>query len=177
MFLLSATGLSSWAIIAEMKERRWFFRSAAFILAFTLASAARSATLPAETAAQVETTIRAKLAEWETAYNAGDRKKTFEIWAPDLVGWYPGIPDVTYAQEKAALDRPAPSGPRATLHVQIVEVLVSGELAVVRDIWTETPPGGSASATTIPSFEVWRRQPEGDWKIARWISAPRPAKK
>jgi steroid delta-isomerase len=132
---------------------------------------------PSETAAQVEATIRGKLAEWEKAYNAGDRQKTFEIWAPDLVGWYPGIPDVTYAQEKASLDRPAPAGPRSTLHVQVVEVLASADLAVVRDIWTETPPGGAASATTIPSFEVWRRQPDGGWKIARWISAPQPAKK
>jgi steroid delta-isomerase len=155
-------------------------RSLLFTLAIALsvgARSARSATLPAETAARVETTIRGKLAEWETAYNAGDRKKTFEIWAPDLVGWYPGIPDVTYAQEKAGLDRPAPSGPQSTLHVQIVEVLVSDDLAVVRDIWTETPPGGDSPATTIPSFEVWRRQPDGDWKIARWISAPRPARK
>ena len=125
----------------------------------------------------VEATIRARLAAWETAYNAGDRKTTFAIWAPDLVGWYPGVPDITFEQEKLALERPAPAGPRSRLHVQIVEVLVSGDLAVVRDIWTETPPEGSAaSPTRIPSFEVWRRQPDGDWKIARWISAPQPMK-
>jgi steroid delta-isomerase len=154
-----------------------FGRAALAVAGVLVAVAARAGTPQAETAVRVEATIRQKLAGWETAYNAGDRKKTFEIWAPDLVGWYPGIPDVTYAQEKAALDRPAPSGPQSTLHVQIVEVLVSGDLAVVRDIWTETPPPASAaSATTIPSFEVWRRQPDGDWKIARWISAPRPAK-
>jgi ketosteroid isomerase-like protein len=125
----------------------------------------------------VESTIRAKLAAWETAYNAGDRKTTFAIWAPDLVGWYPGTPDITWQQEKDALDRPAPAAPQSRLHVQIVEVIVSGDLAVVRDIWTETPPAGSAApATRIPSFEVWRRQPGGEWKIARWISAPRPVK-
>jgi ketosteroid isomerase-like protein len=125
----------------------------------------------------VETLIRARLAAWETAYNSGDRKTTFAIWAPDLVGWYPGVPDITFAREKAALEAPAPSGPRSRLHVQIVEVLVSGDLAVVRDIWTETPPEGSAaSPTRIPSFEVWRCQADGDWKIARWISAPQPVK-
>ena len=158
-------------------RRHRLYRLLVFTLALGLAVFARADMPPAETTAAVEAKIRGKLAEWETAYNAGDRKKTFEIWAPDLVGWYPGIPDVTYAQEKAGLDRPAPPGPRSTLHVQIVEVMVSGDLAVVRDIWTETPPGGAASATTIPSFEVWRRQADGDWKIARWISAPRPAKK
>jgi steroid delta-isomerase len=127
---------------------------------------------------KAESTIRAKLAAWETAYNSGDRKTAFAIWAPDLVGWYPGIPDITWQQEKDALARPAPPAPRSSLHVQIVEVLVSGDLAVVRDIWTETPPAGSAApATRIPSFEVWRRQPDGDWKIARWISAPQAVKK
>jgi steroid delta-isomerase len=153
-------------------------RAALAVATIVVGVAARAGTLPAETPAGVEATIRQKLAEWETAYNAGDRRKTFEIWAPDLVGWYPGIPDVTYAQEKASLDRPAPSGPQSSLHVRIVEVLVSNDLAVVRDVWTETPPPGSAApATTIPSFEVWRRQPDGGWKIARWISAPQPAKK
>lgn len=161
-----------------MRKAPWRFGPVAFAVASLLFVASAHADVPpSETAAHVEATIRGKLAEWEKAYNAGDRKRTFEIWAPDLIGWYPGIPDVTYAQEKASLDRPAPSGPRSTLHVGIVEVLVSGDLAVVRDIWTETPPGGAASATTIPSFEVWRRQPDGDWKIARWISAPQPAKK
>jgi hypothetical protein len=24
----------------------------------------------------------------------------------------------------------------------------------------------------VRSFEVWRRQPDRTWKIARWISAP-----
>ena len=162
-----------------MRNTPWRLGPAAFAIAsLLLVSSSRADTPLSETSSQVEATIRGKLAEWEKAYNAGDRKKTFEIWAPDLVGWYPGIPDVTYAQEKASLDRPAPSGPRSTLHVQVVEVLVSADLAVVRDVWTETPPpGGSGPATTIPSFEVWRRQPDGDWKIARWISAPRPAKK
>jgi hypothetical protein len=27
----------------------------------------------------------------------------------------------------------------------------------------------------VRSFEVWRRQPDRAWKIARWISAPEPA--
>lgn len=142
------------------------------------AAAAARAGLGQEATGAVESVIRAKLAAWEEAYNAGDRKKAFEIWAPDLIGWYPGVPDITWEQEKAALERPASSAPRSLLHVRIVEVLVSGDLAVVRDVWTETPPeGSSAPATRIPSFEVWRRQPDGDWKIARWISAPQPVKK
>ena len=148
------------------------------VLIATIGLAASARAVRADDAAKsVEATIRGRLAAWEAAYNAGDRKTTFAIWAPDLVGWYPGVPDVTWEREKAALDRPAPAGPRSSLHVQIVEVLVSGDLAVVRDVWTETPPEGStASPTRIPSFEVWRRQPDGEWKIARWISAPQPAK-
>ncbi|HET9792907.1 MAG TPA: nuclear transport factor 2 family protein [Thermoanaerobaculia bacterium] len=152
-----------------------------FVLALAAGAAAFGSGMPerpADSPRTVESTIRSKLAAWEAAYNSGDRKKAFEIWAPDLVGWYPGVPDITWEQEKAALDRPASAAPRSRLHVQVVEVIVSGDLAVVRDIWTETPPEGSpARATRIPSFEVWRRQADGEWKIARWISAPQPAGK
>jgi ketosteroid isomerase-like protein len=27
----------------------------------------------------------------------------------------------------------------------------------------------------VRSYEVWKRQKNGEWKIARWISAPEPS--
>jgi steroid delta-isomerase len=60
--------------------------------------------------------------------------------------------------------------------VDVVEVMVSGDLAVVRDIWRMTRiAGADTTVQVIRSFEVWRRQPDGRWRIARWISAPEPA--
>ncbi len=96
------------------------------------------------------------------------------VWAPDLIGWYPGTPDATYAKEVENAARVQPV--RTTYEVEVKEVMLSGSLAVVRDIWkfTTKQPGGESVVDTVKSYEVWRRQSDGSWKISRWISAPEP---
>ena len=121
-----------------------------------------------------EKEIRASLARWVEAANRGDWKEAVKIWAPDLIGWYPGTPDDTYARE---IERAARGGaPRTRYELEVKEVMVSGQLAVVRDVWTFTTKQESGRVLTekVKSFEVWRRQPDGAWRICRWISAPEP---
>jgi ketosteroid isomerase-like protein len=134
------------------------------------------AQLPGDSSAAVRD-IRAALARWIEAANRQDWRAAAEIWAPDLVGWYPGQPDDTYAKEQASAARPRPGRKPTRYEVTVNEVMVSGSLAVVRDTWRFTTNSGSpdSSVAVVRSFEVWRRQPEGAWKIARWISAPEPA--
>jgi ketosteroid isomerase-like protein len=93
------------------------------------------------------------------------------------VGWYPGQPDDTYAGEMERAAHPKAGRPKTHYTVDVVEVIVSGALAVVRDIWRFTTPAGKPGSTTslVRSYEVWKRQPDGAWKIARWISAPEPS--
>ena len=119
-----------------------------------------------------EKAIRSNLAGWVAAFNVGDLKTAAQVWAPDLVGWAPEGDDDTWPREKEFAERASGKLPAATYGLRIDEVIVSGDLAVVRDIWTETPRGESAKARTFRSFEVWRRQPDGAWKIARWIDGP-----
>ncbi len=123
--------------------------------------------------------IRATLAQWVVAANRQDWRAAAEIWAPDLIGWYPGEPDDTYAGEMARAAHPRPGRKPTRYEVTIHEVLVSGPQAVVRDTWRFTTGSGSpdSSVDVVRSFEVWRRQPDRAWKIARWISAPEPAAK
>ena len=108
-----------------------------------------------------------------------DWRAAAEIWAPDLIGGYPGESDDTYAQEMARAAHPRPGRKPSRYKVTIDEVLVSGAQAVVRDIWRFTTNSGSpdSSVDVVRSFEVWRRQPDRSWKIARWISAPEPVAK
>jgi ketosteroid isomerase-like protein len=125
-----------------------------------------------------EEEIRASLANWVAAANRGDWQEALKVWAPDLIGWYPGAPDDTYPREVERAGKAGP--PRTTYSVDVQEVMVSGGMAVVRDVWTFTSKvdgkPGEPRVDTVKSFEVWTKQPDGAWKISRWISAPEPKK-
>jgi steroid delta-isomerase len=143
---------------------------AAILFGASLSAAAAS---PEEVKAETE--IRSALARWVEAANRQDWKAALDVWAPDLIGWYPGIPEITYEREVENSKRPA-SGPMTNYQVTVNEVIVSGGLAVVRDTWTFTTKRASGDVTErVRSYEVWRRQADGVWKISRWISAPEPA--
>ena len=126
------------------------------------------------TPAEAEKEIRAALADWVSATEAGDRHRANRIWAPDMVGYSPGQPLDTYEREVAAESLPArPNGTRIGLTV--VEVIVSGDLAVVHDIWRfSRPTPNPAAPDSIRGFEVWRHTPHGPWRITRWLTAPFP---
>lgn len=118
-----------------------------------------------------EKQIREALAHWVEAANHGDYKTALAVWAPDLIGWPPVGPDDTYEREaKFASMKPQPM----TFVLKIEEVIVEGSMAVVRDIWTQTnrDSSGTEKVETFRSFEVWRRQADGAWKINRWIDGP-----
>jgi ketosteroid isomerase-like protein len=142
------------------------------LLALAIPIAARG--VPDDSEAKAEKQIRDSLARWVEASNRGDWKEAVKIWAPDLIGWYPGMPDDTFAREAEGAAKGG--GPRTRYALEIKEVMVSGSLAVVRDVWTFSTVGktGEQTAERVKSFEVWRRQSDGVWKIARWISAPEP---
>lgn len=139
---------------------------------FGASLSAAAASTPVEGKAEAE--IRAALARWVEAANRQDWKRALDVWAPDLIGWYPGIPDITYERELENSKHPS-SGPLTTYQVTVNEVIISGELAVVRDTWTFTKKQASGDAIEkVRSYEVWRQQTDGQWKISRWISAPEP---
>ena len=145
-----------------------------FLLTFGLAIPAAARAAESAPEAQAEKEIRNSLTRWVEASNRGDWKEAVKIWAPDLIGWYPGSPDDTYTRE---VEGAAKAGaPRTKYELEITEVMVSGSLAVVRDVWTftTTETVGEPKVEKVKSFEVWRRQPDGAWKISRWISAPEP---
>ena len=126
--------------------------------------------------ADAEQQIRAALAHWTVAANRGDYKAALQVWAPDLLGWAPEGPDDTYQREAKYANLP-PRPVQTTYALAINEVIVDGSLAVVRDTWTQTTKQAAAAdkVDTFRSFEVWRRQPDGSWKISRWIDGPMQA--
>jgi ketosteroid isomerase-like protein len=139
---------------------------------FSLATGLRAD--PTADRATVERQIRESIESWRLAANRGDAAGEDKIWAAGVQGWFPSAAEFEIpaafggAVEGKAL--------RSTYTVKINEVLVSSDLAVVRDTWEETvhAPDGRTAHRIIQSFEVWQPQASGEWKISRWISAPGP---
>jgi ketosteroid isomerase-like protein len=71
--------------------------------------------------------------------------------------------------EMERLAHPRPARAPTRYAVNVVEVMVSGPMAVVRDIWrfTTSPRPGDSTVSIVRGFEVWQRQPDHQWKIAR----------
>jgi steroid delta-isomerase len=57
---------------------------------------------------------------------------------------------------------------------EIHEVMVDGDLAVVRLTWTLTVETLAGRETSVEDgLDVFRRQPDGHWSIARFVAVTR----
>jgi ketosteroid isomerase-like protein len=123
-----------------------------------------------------EVKIRTALENWVINFNGGNYEQTFEIWSPELIGWYPGGREVTFADATKI-----PSGNATTkFELQINEILVDGKLAVVRDTWRQSVKRNAATPeenSTLKSYEIWKKHDDGKWRIIRWISFEEPVKR
>ena len=129
--------------------------------------------------AAVQNQIRIALEKWKLDFNAGDASQVCVLFAPDLISNFRGQPEDTYnslcANMQAALTDPA-----KTYHydLEIKEILVSGDLAVVRLVWTLKVHPKDATASEVvtrePGMDIFHRQPDGSWKIQRYMAYESP---
>jgi ketosteroid isomerase-like protein len=123
-----------------------------------------------------EAQIRKALADWVAATNRRDDAAANTIWGNKVIGWFPAAPEFSESAAFAVAGLPEKQGESySTYELKIDEVAVSGPMATVYDIWTETKHFSGSSVTVrriIRGNELWRRQPDGKWKIVRWVSAP-----
>jgi len=144
------------------------------LFALSLLFLAPYAAADSTTAAQDE--IRAALEKWTKDFNSGNSDGVCSLFAPDLISNYQGQPEGNYDSLCARLKRSL--GDRANAYhyaFEVNEILVSGNLAVVRLVWTLTVHRQKESNDlTIeePGLDIFRRQPDGSWKIARYMSYP-----
>jgi ketosteroid isomerase-like protein len=96
---------------------------------------------------------------------------------------YPGIPDQDYATLDAGYREMTslPAGVTVTTAPSIEEIIVSGNLGVVRVTWnTTTVQAEPAQRSTrqLRDMQVWRREADG-WKFFRGVHfrvpPPQPA--
>ena len=126
--------------------------------------------------AKSEKEIRATLESWVAANNRKDHASANTIWAPGVVGWYPKVAEFSLSAAFAVAGFPEKKGTSwTTVELQIEDIAVSGSVAAVHDIWRETMHFEGSRVTVrrlIYGSELWRRQGDGKWRIARWVSAP-----
>ncbi len=144
-------------------------------LATLLACSAFSAGASAQTpASEAETAIRGALAKWTVDFNARDATRICDLFAQDLVYDYRGFPERTHADLCALLRRSlADRTKQFTYALDIKEIIVSGDMAVVRLVWTLTTTLSGSSTPVVskePGLDVFRRQADGNWRIVRYIA-------
>lgn len=159
----------------RMKRARVGAFTAGVLALLMSASYATAAKADSTTAASNE--IRAELEKWTRDFNSGDASGVCSLFAPDLISNFRGEPEDTYnslcANLQMALADPAK---RYHYDLEIREIIVSGDLAVVRLVWTlkVRPKNGSDETKREPGLDIFRRQPDGSWKISRYMAYEAP---
>ena len=119
--------------------------------------------------------IRSALEKWRSAFNDRDEDRVCDLFAPDLIANYQGQPERNYTSLCQLLQTSLADRER-TYHysLNINEVLVYGDLAVVRLIWTLEIEKDGASKEIIaePAVDIFRHQVDGSWKISRYLAYP-----
>jgi len=118
--------------------------------------------------------IRGALEKWTVEFNTGKSGQVCELFAPDLIANYQGQPERNYESLCRQL-RNSLGDRNRTFHysLDIKEILVSGDLAAVRLVWTlKIVPnnGGEAHTVVEPGIDIFRPQPDGTWKISRFVA-------
>lgn len=131
---------------------------------------------PSQDDKKSEAEIRKALADWMDATNRRNMTAANAIWDKNVIGWFPGAAEFSLMAAFEAAGIPAKKGASySTYEIKIDEIAISGSLAAVYDVWTETRHFDGSKVTVkrlIRSSEMWKRQPDGKWKITRWVSAP-----
>ncbi len=133
---------------------------------------------PAVADAQGEKAIRDALTKWTADFNSRDATRICDLFAPDLRYDFRGTPERDYNAMCSLLHRAlSDRAKKITYSFDIKEIIVSGDMAIVRLVWTSrASQEGSSQVTETkePGLDVFRRQPDGTWRIARYMAYEAP---
>jgi steroid delta-isomerase len=144
-------------------------------LAVLLLALACFATATARAEADAETAIRAALEQWRQDFNVRKAEHICDLFAPELLYDFQGLPEQNYTLLCDRLHKAlASETPNITYGLRIKEVIVSGDLAVVRLTWisTVTEADGASATGDEQGLDVFAKQADGSWKIIRYIAYP-----
>jgi uncharacterized protein (TIGR02246 family) len=114
-------------------------------------------------------TLRQLIQQTAQAINTNDAAGIMAHYSKDIIVSYPGTPDTTYDEfDRSYRQMLTPSTTTSTVPT-IDEILVSGDLAVVRMMWNTTiadKATGRSTSRQAKDLQVWRRE-NGSWKFFR----------
>jgi ketosteroid isomerase-like protein len=137
-------------------------------------SGSRSSAQSAETDRDA---IRAALTKWTDDFNVGNVAAVCGLFAPDLRYDYKGFPERGYQDicdglRGSLTDRTR----RYHYSLAIKDIVVSSELAAVRLTWTLRVgrPDAPPQISHEHGIDIFRKQPDGAWRIIRFIAYDEP---
>jgi ketosteroid isomerase-like protein len=128
-------------------------------------------------AQNAEDEIRTALQRWTKDFNAGRADQVCDLFAPELRYDFRGYPERDYNDICTRLQRSMnDQSKRYVYSLDIGEIIVAGDLAVVRLTWglTVTLPNEQKVTSVEPGMDIFRKRPDGQWKIIRYIAYEAP---
>ena len=122
-----------------------------------------------------ETAVRTALEQWRQDFNARKSDHICNLFSPELIYDFQGLPEQNYSLLCDRLHKALAGGtPNITYGLRIKEVVISGDLAIVRLTWisTVTAADGTQGTDDEQGLDVFARQADGSWKIIRYIAYP-----
>jgi steroid delta-isomerase len=112
------------------------------------------------------------LVQWMEDFNAGRADKICDLFAPDLRANVRAQPERGHAAQCELLRGSLGDRTRTFRYaLNIREIWVRGDTALVRLVWTLTMRRNDAETVSIePGMDFFVRQPDGSWRIARFMA-------
>jgi ketosteroid isomerase-like protein len=140
--------------------------AALFVLALAIS--------PAVSQSSAEADIRAAFAQWTDDFNARRADKVCDLFARSLISQYRGVPERGYDRQCQILNEALTAADRRYHYALVIkEILVFGDTAIARIVWTLTireTATGKETKVIEPGLDVFRKEPDGRWRIFRYIA-------
>jgi ketosteroid isomerase-like protein len=119
------------------------------------------------------TEIERTLTSWMAEFNAGKTERICDLFAAEVRADYRGYPTRDHQAVCDLLTKSLTDETRGYRYaLEVKEILVFGDIAVVRLVWTLTimEKDGGEIESVEPGMDVFRRQTDGSWKIVRYMA-------
>lgn len=142
------------------------------LLAAALASAPALAQSSSTQTAEAE--IRAAFAQWTDDFNAARADRVCDLFAKDLIAIFRGAPERGFERQCQMLQTALADKARTLRNdLAIREIQVFGDIAIARVVWTQVVrdnASGKEVKTVEPGLDVFRKEPDGRWRIFRYLA-------